>query len=119
MILGFDPMVQVVHERDVLRAIVLALAPNRRGIYNIRGPGELPLSRAFQMIGKQPVFWPASLAKRALNGLWRSGITNFPAPELDHVRYVCMVDDARARSSLGYVHQHDIQQTLDAVFEEW
>jgi len=119
MILGFDPMVQVVHERDVQRAIELALAPNRRGIYNIRGPGELPLSRAFQMIGRQPVFWPASLARRALNGLWRSGITNFPAPELDHVRYVCMVDDTRARSALGYVHKYDIQQTLEAVFEEW
>lgn len=119
MILGFDPMVQVVHERDVLHAIELALEPNRRGIYNIRGPGELPLSRAFQMIGKQPVFWPASVAKRALNSLWRSRITNFPAPELDHVRYVCMVDDSRARSGLGYGHKYDIQQTLEAVFEEW
>jgi UDP-glucose 4-epimerase len=112
-------MVQVVHERDVVHAIELALEPKRRGIYNVRGPGELPLSRAFQMIGKEPVFWPASVAKRALQGLWRSGITNFPAPELDHVRYVCMVDDSRARQSLGYGHRHDIQQTLEAVFEEW
>jgi UDP-glucose 4-epimerase len=119
MILGFDPMVQVVHERDVLHAIELALAPHRRGIYNIRGPGELPLSRAFQMIGKQPVFWPAGMAKRALNGLWRSRLGRFPAPEIDHIRYVCMVDDHRARSSLGYSHRYDIQQTLESVFADW
>jgi UDP-glucose 4-epimerase len=118
MVLGFDPMVQVVHERDVLRAIELALEPSRRGIYNIRGPGELPLSRAFELIGKRPMFWPAGLAQRALNGLWNSRIGNFPAPELDHVRYVCMVDDRRARQELGYSHQFDIEQTLQAVFDD-
>ncbi len=119
MILGFDPMIQVVHERDVLRAIELALRPGLRGIYNIRGPGELPLSRAFQMLGKSPVFWPSSIAKRALNGLFRSRMSNFPSAELDHIRYVCMVDDQRARTELGYTHHFDIQQTLEAVFEEW
>jgi UDP-glucose 4-epimerase len=119
MILGFDPMVQVVHERDVVRALELALEPGRRGIYNLRGPGELPLSRAFDLVGKRPMFFPASLAQRALNGLWRSGISNFPVPELDHVRYVCMVDDQRAREELGYAHHFDIKQTLDAVFDDW
>lgn len=119
MILGFDPMVQVVHERDVLQAIELALEPGRRGIYNIRGPGEVPLSRAFELVGKRPLFVPAGLARRALNGMWRSRLGNFPAPELDYVRYVCMVDDQRARRELGYAHRFDIQQTLEAVFDEW
>jgi UDP-glucose 4-epimerase len=119
MILGFDPMVQVVHERDVVHAMELALEPGRRGIYNLRGPGELPLSRAFDLIGKRPVFFPAGLARRALNGLWRSRISNFPVPELDHIRYVCMVDDHRAREELGYTHHFDIKQTLDAVFTDW
>lgn len=119
MILGFNPMVQLIHERDVLRAIELALLPGKRGVYNIRGPGELPLSKAFQMLGKNPVFWPSGLAKRALNGLWRSRMSNFPSAELDHIRYVCMVDDHRARAELGYLHHFGIQQTLDAIYEEW
>src|SRR5690349_1818251 len=33
-LLGFDPMVQLVHVADVAEAISLALVPNRRGIYN-------------------------------------------------------------------------------------
>ena len=40
MVMGFDPMMQVVHEKDVVRAIQLALRPGVRGIYNIRGPGR-------------------------------------------------------------------------------
>ena len=119
MALGFNPMVQVIHERDVLSALELSIAPGRRGIYNLRGPGELPLSRAFELLGKRPIFWPAGLAQRALNGLWRSRLTSFPAPELDHIRYVCMVDDTRARKELGYRHRFDMKATIEAVREEW
>ena len=77
----------------------------KRGVYNIRGPGELPLSRAFQTAGQAP----ASSGRRAwpsvrINSLWRSRIVSFPAPELDHIRYVCMVDDIKARNELGYGH---------------
>jgi UDP-glucose 4-epimerase len=118
MVLGYDPMIQLVHERDVVRAILLALEPGKRGVYNIRGPGELPLSRAFDKVGKRPMSLPASVARRALEGLWSSGIGNFPAAELDYIRYLCMVDDTRARNELGYQHQHDLQSTLAAAFDD-
>lgn len=119
MVLGFDPMVQVVHERDVLSAIELSLKQGVRGVYNIRGPGELPLSKAFQRLGKRPMFWPEGVAQRAINGLWHSRLVNFPAPELDHIRYLCMVDDSKARRELGYGHQCDIDRTLQSIFDEW
>jgi UDP-glucose 4-epimerase len=119
MAMGFNPMVQVIHEQDVQRAIELALEPGKRGIYNIRGPGELPLSRAFDMLGRKPIFWPAGIAQRALTQLFRSRLTNFPAPELDHIRYVCMVDDSRARRELGYRHRFDMRDTIEAVHAEW
>lgn len=119
MVMGFDPMIQVVHERDVLHALELSLAKGKRGVYNIRGPGELPLSRAFQKLGKRPIYLPAGVAQRAINGLWHSRIVSFPAQELDHIRYVCMVDDIKARNELGYGHSHDMDKTLASVFDEW
>ena len=33
-------------------------------------------------------------------------------PEIDHIRYVCMVDDRRARDVLGYQPAHDIAETI-------
>ncbi len=118
-ILGFDPMVQVVHERDVAKAVELSLAKGKRGVYNIRGPGELPLSKAFRMIGKVPLPVPTLVAQQAINTLWRSRLGTFPAPEIDYIRYVCMVDDRRAREDLGYAPRYDMQETLEAVFEAW
>jgi len=114
-IMGFDPMVQPVHERDVVRALELALTPGARGIYNLKGPGEIPLSHALRKLGRKPRAVPVSLARRAVNGLWRSRLGRFPAPEIDYVRYLCMVDDGRAREELGYAPQHGMDATLGAV----
>ncbi len=117
-VLGFDPMVQVIHERDVVSAIRCALKPGVRGIFNLRGPGELPLSRILRTLGRTPMPVPGPLASAALEQMWRLRMTTFPPPELDHIRYVCMVDDTRAREVLGYRPAFDMEQTIAAVLED-
>src|SRR4051812_20715074 len=62
-LLGFDPMVQLIHVDDVAEAIALALAPERRGIYNLVGPGEVPLSTILRELGRQPRSIPHPLAR--------------------------------------------------------
>jgi len=118
MVMGFDPMMQVVHERDVVRAIQLALRPGVRGIYNIRGPGELPLSHLVRKAGARPRLVPSPLARVALDQLWKLRLSSFPSQELDHLRYVCMVDDSLARSTLGYAPRYDLEGTLRGVDQE-
>jgi UDP-glucose 4-epimerase len=114
-LLGFDPMVQVIHERDVARALTLSLAPGVRGIFNLKGPGEVALSRVFRVLGKHPIRVPSSLAAGVLSRMWRFRLTSFPTPELDHIRYVCMVDDTRARETLGFRPAFDLEETVRAV----
>jgi UDP-glucose 4-epimerase len=117
-LLGFDPMMQVVHQDDVVWALRAALVPGARGIFNIGGPPPVSLSRALQMLGRSAVSVPHSVARVAVERLFRWRVTDFPAPELDFIRYVCMVDDARARSVLGYRPKHALLETLRAVDEE-
>jgi UDP-glucose 4-epimerase len=117
-LMGFDPMVQVVHQDDVVRAIRLALRPGVRGIFNIAGPPPVALARALKMLGRTTLPIPHTVARRGVERLWRWHMTGFPAPELDFIRYVCMVDDARARDVLGYRPSFDLASTLEAVDEE-
>lgn len=117
-VMGFDPMMQVIHERDVVEAMVLALRPGVRGIYNLRGPGELPLSRMMRLLGRNPLPVPGPLIKGVMGRLWSYRATGFPTPELDHLRFICMVDDARAREELGFKPLYDIEQTLKSVLSE-
>ncbi|HSC87591.1 MAG TPA: NAD-dependent epimerase/dehydratase family protein [Polyangiaceae bacterium] len=117
-LMGFDPMVQAVHQDDVVTAIERALAPGVRGIFNVAGPPAVRLSRALELLGRRTMPVPYSLAKGGLSGLFLLGMSRFPAPELDFIRYVCMVDDGLARRTLGYEPAHDLRSTLDAVDEE-
>jgi UDP-glucose 4-epimerase len=114
-LLGFDPMVQVVHEEDVVDAIMAALQPGARGIFNVVGPGEVPLSTILKELGRPTIPIPHPLARPFLSALWRGKLTSFPVPELDHIRFVCMVDGTRARDQLGYRARHTLKETIRAV----
>jgi UDP-glucose 4-epimerase len=114
-ILGFDPMVQVIHESDVVRAIHLALRQGIRGIFNVAGPEPLPLSRIVDILGRQRVSVPYTVARTILRRMWSLRLTTFPPPELDHIRYVCMVDDRRARQVLGFAPAIPLERTILSV----
>lgn len=122
-LMGFDPMVQTVHQDDVVSAIELSLKPGVRGIYNIAGPPPVPLAKALEILGRRSVSVPYTIAKGGLSGLFRLGMSKFPSPELDFIRYVCMVDDSQARrrpehQGLGYAPKFSLEQTLKSVDEE-
>lgn len=117
-ILGFDPMVQLIHERDVVDAVALALQPGMRGIFNLRGPGELPLRRILAMLDRRPRMLPAFAAKLALERMWSLRLSTFPAPEIDYLRYLCMVDGSRAREVLGFEPQVDLETAVRSVLSE-
>jgi UDP-glucose 4-epimerase len=116
-LLGFDPMVQLVHVEDVAEAIAVALQPGRRGIYNIVGPGEVPLSAILRELGRQPRPFPHPLAKPLLGLAFRFGLSSLPVAELDFIRYVCMVDGRRATAELGFRPRFGLRETIRAVTE--
>jgi UDP-glucose 4-epimerase len=116
-VMGFDPMTQVLHQSDVVHAIERALLPGVRGIFNVAGPEPVPLSRLIKLLGRQRVSVPYSLARVALHRLWALRLTTFPPPELDHIRYVCMVDDRRARQVLGFAPRVSLEDTVRSVDE--
>jgi UDP-glucose 4-epimerase len=121
VLLGFDPMVQVIHQRDVAEAIARALAPGARGIYNIVGPGEVPLSVILSELGRRTLPIPHPIARPMWSLAFRLGLSSYPVAELDFIRYVCMVDGSRAERELGFRAKHTLRETIRAVDDraEW
>ena len=105
-------MIQLIHEDDVAQAIELALKPGVQGIFNVDGCKPTPLSNILNLAGCSPRSAPAGTLKGVMERLWKMRLTTFPAPELDHLRYVCMVDAQRARSALNYRPNHDLLDTM-------
>lgn len=115
VIMGFDPIIQLVHEEDVVRAMMLALKPKTRGVFNIVGPGEAPLSRILEVLGRRTRSIPSPLAKRILDGAWVMRMTGFPPPELRHVQFNCVVDGSLAREQLGFEPRYGLLDTIRSV----
>ena len=78
----------------------------------------MPLSAVLKELGRVPRSIPHPMAKSILGFAFRLGISSFPVEELDFIRYVCMVDDSRAREKLGYAPRFSLEETLRAVDEE-
>ena len=117
VLLGFDPMMQIIHEEDVVEGIVAALRPGVRGIFNLPGPGEIPLSVILRELGRARIPVPHFLAPAMMRMLWKMELSVFQGSELNHLRYVCMVDGTRASRELGFGPRHSLRETILAVDE--
>jgi UDP-glucose 4-epimerase len=115
---GFDPMVQLIHQEDLARALRCALKPGARGVYNVVGPGEVQLSAVLRELGRRPIPVPHLLAKPLLTRLWQSRLSGFPAPELDHLQYLCTVDGGKATRELGFRPQLTLRETIRSLLGE-
>jgi len=113
-IAGFDPLYQVMHESDMARAIVAALAPGLRGIFNVTGPGEVPLHVLIEKSGASRFPLPERLARFAMGKI---GFPHIPEGALAFLKYPCTVDGARFREATGFQPAVDLRATLASVAE--
>ena len=112
---GFDPMVQLIHVEDAARAMMEALKPAPKGVYNVVGPGEVPLSTVMRELGRSPIPVPHPLARPLLKLLFRYHVANFPPPELDHIQFLCAVDGARWAHDTAWKPAHGMRETILSV----
>lgn len=110
-VMGFDPLFQFLHEDDMAEAIVKALQPGLRGVYNVAGPEPIPLSNLVQGTGRQRVPVPERVLRRLLG---RFGLPRLPRGAIEHLKYPVVVDDARFRESTGYAPRYGARQTMES-----
>ncbi|MBX7219780.1 MAG: NAD-dependent epimerase/dehydratase family protein [Blastocatellia bacterium] len=113
--LGFDPMIQVIDERDMVQALLLVLDNPQKGTYNVTGPGELPLSLAVSEAGGIAVPVVYGLASPLMKLGWAMGISPFPVPQFDFLMYPCVIDGQRFRNDFGFVPKYSLHKALRSI----
>jgi UDP-glucose 4-epimerase len=111
-LMGFDPLLQLLHEADVGRAFAAALASDAEGPFNIVGDGVLPYSTVSAMMGKLPLPLPGFVAAPLFRALWATQLADAPPTMLAFLKYLCVADGERARRVLGFRPQHDIRTVI-------
>ena len=110
-VLGYDPLFQFLHEDDVVKAIVLTLSKQPRGVFNVAGPQPLPLSRVIREAGRSPLPIPEFVMSGMLG---RFGLPDLPKGALTHLKYPVVVDARHFRAATGFVHAYDEMMTIKA-----
>jgi UDP-glucose 4-epimerase len=94
-VMGFDPMMQFIHEEDLSDAIALALERGLQGVVNVAGPGEVPLHTAIRECGGTALPVPELLIRPLFDRLFRWGMIPYPAGALDYLKYPVTVSGER------------------------
>ncbi len=111
-LLGYSPMMQVIHEEDVARAIELALEGDVGGVFNIVGPGAVPLHTILREVGAEALPLPPIGTLGLLDTLSRLRLVPFPPRQADFIRYSLVVSGDKAREQLGFEAQVPLRETL-------
>jgi UDP-glucose 4-epimerase len=111
-LMGYDPLLQLVHEDDVVAAFKLAIDEDHRGAFNIAADGVLPYSTVLAMMGKLPVPVPHFLLSSAARALWAMQLGDAPPAFVRFLRFLCVADTARARKLMGFTPRHDVRGAI-------
>lgn len=114
-VMGFDPMFQVIHEEDVAEAFVLALEHKLRGVYNVVGPGEVPLHTIIEETGGRLAALPSFLLRGGFNLLFKLGLGAYPAGALDYMMYPFTLSGERFREATGFQCQFGLREIFESV----
>lgn len=107
-LLGFDPMMQVIHEQDVIAALAHAVLNDAPGAFNVAAPTNMPLWKLMGLAGKLPlpVLHPLAYGSVALLG------PRYAPLDLDYLRYPCVGDLHKMHTELGFAPQYSAEETL-------
>lgn len=111
-VLGYDPLVQLIHENDALAALMLAVERDVSGAFNIASDGLVRLSTAIRLAGGLPVAVPYASLRRLTAVLWALQLCEAPASFVPLLRHLCVVDSARARRELGFRARFNAREAL-------
>jgi UDP-glucose 4-epimerase len=108
ILVGFDPMLQVIHEDDVVEAIAHTVLVGADGAFNIAADPPLPLLRILGRAGKLPLPVLHPIAERTrLRGL-------SPIPP-SYLRYRWVADVTAMQEQLGFVPQFGATEAIEAL----
>lgn len=112
-VLGFDPRMQFVHERDGLEVLWRATLGDHGGTFNIAGDGVMLLSQAIRRAGRPSVPLPQPAAPWIGGALKRLGVADFSPEQMRFLAYGRVVDTSRMRDVLGFEPRYSTREAFD------
>src|SRR5262249_7703435 len=114
ILMGYDPLVQLLHPDDAEAALMAAIESSPGGAFNVVPTRPIPLLTAYHLAAKVPVAVPHPLAYAAADLMGAAGGGPAPGAFLDYVRFPCVADGEKARAGLGFTARYSSREALEA-----
>jgi UDP-glucose 4-epimerase len=114
-VMGFDPMMQFIHEQDLSEAIALALERGLQGVFNVPGAGEVPLHTAIRETGGKALPLPEPLMRPLFDRLFRWGALPYPAGAIDYLKYPVTVSGERFLEATNFRPLFGLEEIFQSV----
>ncbi len=113
-LLGFEPMLQVIHHDDVLRALGHCLLEDYNGVYNIAADPPFPLFKLLALAGvaPAPVFHPLAYYGFRAGRLLSTKTYDLAPLPWDYLRYSWTADTTRMKQELAFTPSIDAETTV-------
>ncbi|TNF37335.1 MAG: NAD-dependent epimerase/dehydratase family protein [Deltaproteobacteria bacterium] len=115
-LMGYDPMMQFLHEDDAIAALMKAVKEDHPGDFNIVGPGTLYYSDVLKLGGRVSVPVPHLLGYSFGNMLFNLQLADAPGTFLNYLRYTWVADDRRMREVMGFTPRYSSREAVEAFY---
>jgi UDP-glucose 4-epimerase len=112
VVMGYDPLLQLLHPDDALAAFEAALARKPGGVFNVVPRDSVSLLTVLHLAEKVTVAVPHPLAYALADVMWAAGLGEAPGGFIDYVRYAFVADGEKARQGLGFAARYGSRQAL-------
>ena len=117
VVLGYDPLLQLLHPDDALEATQRALDKGPCGVVNVVPRATLSLLTILHLADKLAVAVPHVAAYPLAEMWWAAGLGEAPGGFIDYVRFLFVADGEKARRELGFVPRFSSRDALMAYLE--
>jgi UDP-glucose 4-epimerase len=117
VLLGYDPLVQLLHPDDAIDAAEKALVRGPSGVVNVVPRGTMSLLTMLHLADKLTVAVPHVAAYPLADMWWGTGLGEAPGGFIDYVRYLFVADGEKARRELGFDARHSTRDALVSFLE--
>ena len=111
-IIGFDPLMQFIDEKDVARALILSLENSVSGIFNVAGEGVIAYSHAIRLAQAMSIPIPPIISSGFVRVLDEISGLGFPPYLMDYFKYPTVVNDDAFRKAFGYAPKVKTTQSI-------
>ncbi|HRE91601.1 MAG TPA: NAD-dependent epimerase/dehydratase family protein [Myxococcota bacterium] len=116
-VMGYDPLMQYLHEDDAVAALLLAVREDHRGAHNIVGEGTLYYSDVIRLGGKVGVPVPHLMGYPLADALFNVQLSVVPGSFLDYFRFAWVADGKKAQERMGFRPQYTSRGALLSFFD--